>query len=32
MADMALTLAYGLTYAAFLLLLASVIFQRRDFQ
>lgn len=30
--DMALTLAYGLTYAAFLLLLASVIFQRRDFQ
>jgi ABC-type transport system involved in multi-copper enzyme maturation permease subunit len=31
-ADMALTLAYGLTYAAFLLLLASVIFQRRDFQ
>lgn len=32
MADMALTLAYGLTYATFLLLLASVIFQRRDFQ
>ena len=32
LADMALTLAYGLTYAAFLLLLASVIFQRRDFQ
>lgn len=32
MADMALTLTYGLTYAAFLLLLASVIFQRRDFQ
>ncbi|MGZ8374771.1 MAG: ABC transporter permease [Nitrospira sp.] len=32
MADMALTLAYGLNYAAFLLLLASVIFQRRDFQ
>jgi ABC-type transport system involved in multi-copper enzyme maturation permease subunit len=32
MADMALTLAYGLTYAAFLLLLASAIFQRRDFQ
>jgi ABC-type transport system involved in multi-copper enzyme maturation permease subunit len=32
MADMTLTLAYGLTYAAFLLLLASVIFQRRDFQ
>jgi ABC-type transport system involved in multi-copper enzyme maturation permease subunit len=32
MTDMALTLAYGLTYAAFLLLLASVIFQRRDFQ
>lgn len=32
MADMALTLVYGLTYAAFLLLLASVIFQRRDFQ
>jgi ABC-type transport system involved in multi-copper enzyme maturation permease subunit len=32
MADMALTSAYGLTYAAFLLLLASVIFQRRDFQ
>jgi ABC-type transport system involved in multi-copper enzyme maturation permease subunit len=32
MADMALTLGYGLTYAAFLLLLASVIFQRRDFQ
>ncbi|MFZ1805334.1 MAG: ABC transporter permease subunit [Nitrospira sp.] len=31
-ADMTLTLAYGLTYAAFLLLLASVIFQRRDFQ
>jgi ABC-type transport system involved in multi-copper enzyme maturation permease subunit len=30
--DMALTSAYGLTYAAFLLLLASVIFQRRDFQ
>ena len=32
MADMALTLGYGLTYSAFLLLLASVIFQRRDFQ
>jgi len=32
MTDMALTLVYGLTYAAFLLLLASVIFQRRDFQ
>jgi ABC-type transport system involved in multi-copper enzyme maturation permease subunit len=32
MADMALTLAYGLTYAAFLLLLASIVFQRRDFQ
>lgn len=32
LADMALTLAYGLTYAAFLLLLASIIFQRRDFQ
>ncbi|MGZ8384909.1 MAG: ABC transporter permease [Nitrospira sp.] len=32
LADMALTLAYGLTYAAFLHLLASVIFQRRDFQ
>ncbi|MGQ0557805.1 MAG: ABC transporter permease [Nitrospiraceae bacterium] len=30
--DMALTSAYGLTYAAFLLLLASIIFQRRDFQ
>ncbi len=30
--DMALTSAYGLIYAAFLLLLASVIFQRRDFQ
>jgi len=32
MTDMALTLAYGLIYAAFLLLLASIIFQRRDFQ
>ncbi|MBH0203414.1 MAG: ABC transporter permease subunit [Nitrospira sp.] len=32
LADMALTSAYGLIYAAFLLLLASVIFQRRDFQ
>ena len=30
--DLVLTAAYGLTYAAFLLLLASVIFQRRDFQ
>lgn len=30
--DMALTLSYGLTYVAFLLLLASIIFQRRDFQ
>lgn len=31
-ADMALTLAYGLTYAAMLLLIASMIFQKRDFQ
>lgn len=31
-ADMALTVSYGLTYAAFLLVLASLIFQRRDFQ
>jgi ABC-type transport system involved in multi-copper enzyme maturation permease subunit len=30
--DLFLTAAYGLTYAAFLLLLASIIFQRRDFQ
>ncbi|TKS61606.1 MAG: hypothetical protein EWM72_00354 [Nitrospira sp.] len=30
--DLVLTTAYGLTYAAFLLLLASIIFQRRDFQ
>lgn len=30
--DLVLTAAYGLTYAAFLLLLASIIFQRRDFQ
>lgn len=32
LADMALTVSYGLAYAAFLLTLASVIFQRRDFQ
>lgn len=31
-ADMVLTVSYGLTYAAFLLVLASLIFQRRDFQ
>lgn len=31
-ADMALTLAYGLTYAAMLLLIASMVFQKRDFQ
>ncbi len=31
-ADMALTLAYGLTYAGMLLLIASMIFQKRDFQ
>ena len=30
--DMALTISYGLTYAGLLLLLASIIFQRRDFQ
>lgn len=30
--DLVLTAAYGLTYVAFLLLLASIIFQRRDFQ
>jgi ABC-type transport system involved in multi-copper enzyme maturation permease subunit len=30
--DLVLSAAYGLTYAAFLLLLASIIFQRRDFQ
>ncbi|MFO0775795.1 MAG: ABC transporter permease [Nitrospiraceae bacterium] len=30
--DMALTLAYGLTYSALLLLVASLIFQKRDFQ
>lgn len=30
--DLVLTAAYGLTYTAFLLLLASIIFQRRDFQ
>lgn len=30
--DMTLTVVYGLTYAAFLLVLASIIFQRRDFQ
>ncbi len=31
-ADMALTLTYGLLYAGLLLLLASLIFQQRDFQ
>lgn len=30
--DLALIVAYGMAYAAFLLLLASVIFQRRDFR
>jgi ABC-type transport system involved in multi-copper enzyme maturation permease subunit len=30
--DLALTAAYGLTYTVFLLVLASIIFQRRDFQ
>lgn len=30
--DVLLTTAYGLAYAAFLLVLASIIFQRRDFQ
>ncbi|TKB73074.1 MAG: hypothetical protein E8D46_11455 [Nitrospira sp.] len=30
--DMALTISYGLTYAGLLLLLAGIIFQRRDFQ
>jgi ABC-type transport system involved in multi-copper enzyme maturation permease subunit len=30
--DLALIVAYGMTYTAFLLLLASVIFQRRDFR
>lgn len=30
--DLTLTAAYGLTYVAFLLVLASIIFQRRDFQ
>ncbi len=31
-ADMMLTVSYGVTYVTFLLVLASVIFQRRDFQ
>ena len=30
--QLALTTAYGLAYAAFLILLASIIFQKRDFQ
>jgi ABC-type transport system involved in multi-copper enzyme maturation permease subunit len=30
--DLGLTVAYGLAYTAFLLMLASVIFQRRDFR
>jgi ABC-type transport system involved in multi-copper enzyme maturation permease subunit len=30
--DLALIVAYGMAYTAFLLLLASVIFQRRDFR
>lgn len=30
--QLSLTTAYGLAYAAFLILLASIIFQRRDFQ
>ena len=32
LADMTLIVAYGVAYAALLLLLASIIFQRRDFQ
>jgi hypothetical protein len=30
--DLLLTLAYGLSYTAMLLLLSAMIFQRRDFQ